>query len=66
METINVPKITVSFSVELDLEYDSFSGKTPSDVAIALQDDLDNLLYEVSPNVKGVFTSITSIDSNDY
>jgi len=65
MEPIVVPKLTVSFAVDLDVEYDSFSGRTPQDIAIALQDELDNLLYETSPSVVGVFTSITAIDSND-
>ena len=65
MEPIVVPKLTVSCAVDLDVEYDSFSGRTPQDIAIALQDELDNLLYETSPSVVGVFTSITAIDSND-
>lgn len=65
MEPIAVPKLTVSFAVDLEVEYDSFSGKTPQDIAIALQDELDNLLYETSPSVVGVFTSITALDSND-
>lgn len=65
MEPIVVPKLTVSFAVDLEVEYDSFSGRTPQDIAIALQDELDNLLYETSPSVVGVFTSITALDSND-
>lgn len=65
MEPIVVPKLTVSFAIDLEVEYDSFSGKTPQDIAIALQDELDNLLYETSPSVVGVFTSITALDSND-
>lgn len=65
MEPIAIPKLTVSFAVDLDVEYNSFSGQTPQDIAIALQDELDNLLYETSPSVVGVFTSITAIDSND-
>lgn len=65
MEPVTVPRLTVSFAVDLEVEYDSFGGRTAQDIAIALQDELDNLLFETSPAVKGVFTSITAIDSND-
>jgi len=60
-----VPKLTVSFAVDIDVEYDSFGGKTPADIAIALQDEIDDLLYEAAPSVSSVYTSITAIDSND-
>ena len=66
MEPIVVPKLTVSFAVDLEVEYDSFSGKTADEIAEALQDELDDLLFEVSPNVKGIFTSITAIGFNDW
>ena len=59
------PKVTVSFAVDLELDYDPFSGRTPQDIAVALQDELDDLLFEASPQVVGVFTSITSVDLND-
>ena len=65
MEPVTVPRLTVSFAVDLEVEYDSFGGRTAQDIAIALQDELDDLLFETSPTVKGVFTSITAIDSND-
>jgi hypothetical protein len=65
MVTAAVPKLTVSFAVDLEVEYDSFSGRTPQDIAIALQDEVDDLLFEASPTIKGVFTSITAVDSNE-
>jgi hypothetical protein len=65
MEVIAAPKLTVSFAVDIELNYDSFGGKTPKDIAIALQDEIDNLLYEASPSVANVFISITSIGSDD-
>jgi len=65
MVTAAVPKLTVSFAVDLEVEYDSFSGRTPQDIAIALQDEVDDLLFEASPSIKGVFTSITAVDSNE-
>jgi len=61
-----VPKLTVSFAVDLEVEYDSFTGRTPQDIAIALQDEVDDLLFEASPSIKGVFTSITAVDSNEW
>lgn len=65
MESIPAAKLTVSFAVELELEYDSFTGKTPDQLAESIQDELDDLLFEVSPNVVGVFTTLTSVESND-
>ena len=54
MEPVVVPKLTVSFAVDIDVEYNSFGGKTANEIAEALQDDLDDLLFELSPHVKGV------------
>ena len=65
MNTAIAPKLTVSFAIDIEVEYDSFSGKTPQDIAIALQDEINDLLYEASPDVASVYTSITAIDSND-
>ena len=65
MDPVPVPGIKVSFAVDLEVEYDPFKGRTYEQVAYALQETLDNLLFEVSPKVVGVFTSITAIKSND-
>jgi hypothetical protein len=65
MEPVPVPKLIVSFAVDLEVEYNSFGGKTAEEIADTLQDELDDLLFEVSPNVKGVFTSVTSVAFND-
>jgi hypothetical protein len=65
MDPVAVPKLTVSFAVDLEVEYNSFGGKTADEIAEALQDELDDLLFEISPHVQGVFTSITSVGSND-
>jgi hypothetical protein len=61
MDPVVVPKVTVSFAVDLEVEYDPFVGKTPTQVAAALQDELDELLFEASPDVVGVCTSVTFI-----
>lgn len=65
MEPITVPKLTVSFAVDIEIEYDSFGGKTPEQLAEAIQDEMDDLLFEVNPGVVGVFTTLTAVDSND-
>jgi hypothetical protein len=65
MEAIPVPKLTVSFAVDIEVEYNSFGGKTANQIAESLQDDLDNLLFELSPHVKGVYTSCTSVALDD-
>jgi hypothetical protein len=63
MEPVYVPKLTVSFAVDLEVEYNSFGGKTEEEIAEALQDDLDDLLFELG-DVTGVYTSCTNIESN--
>ncbi len=64
MESVVVPKITVSFAVDLEVEYDAFSGRTAQGMAELLQDKLDDLLPEVDRRVISICTSITSIDDN--
>jgi hypothetical protein len=49
----------------LDLDYDPFVGRTTTQVAAALEDELNSLLYEASPDVTGVSADITSIELND-
>lgn len=65
MEPVYTPKLTVSFAVDLEVEYDPFHGRTLEQVAAALQETLDNLLFEVSPKVVSVCTSLTAIEPND-
>jgi hypothetical protein len=60
MEPLPVTKASISIQVDIDVEFDSFSGKEPEDVAVALQDELPDLLFEVSPFVVGVFTTVKS------
>jgi len=64
METIPVPKLTVSFAVEIEVEYNSFGGKTADEISESLQDELHDLLFELD-QVTGVYTSCTAINSND-
>ena len=64
MEPVYVPKLTLSFAVDLEVEYNSFGGKTADEIADALQDDMHDLLFELG-HVTGVCTSCTAIQFND-
>ena len=64
MEPITVPKLTVSFAVDVEVEYNSFNGKTTDEIAEALQDEMHDLLFELE-QVTGVYTTYTSTASND-
>ena len=43
MDPVQTQSLTVSLSVDVDLDYDSFSGKTPQEVAESLEADLSDL-----------------------
>jgi len=47
MKTVPVPKLTLSFSIDVEVEYNSFGGKTADEIADALQDELHDLLFEL-------------------
>lgn len=65
MRTEALPIITVSFAVDIELEYNPFDGRTKEDIAVALQDQVQDLLYEATPSVQAVSSSITFISTND-
>ena len=65
MEPVYKTKLTVSFAIDLEVEYNSFGGKTVDEIAEALQDDLDDLLFEL-PHVEGVYTTLTNLGFNDW
>ena len=63
MEPVTVPKLTVSFAVDVELAYNSFGGKTADEIAESIQDELHDLLFELE-QVTDVYTSCTSIATN--
>lgn len=65
MEPVYVPRLTVTFTVELEVEYDPFKGRTTDQTAAGLVDVAEILLWETSPKVTSVVTNITAIESND-
>lgn len=64
MESIPVPTVTVTFAVDIDLQYDPFKGKSPTEFAASVEDDLYDTLVELRPEVLRVYTSISSVSEN--
>ena len=65
MESVPVPHLTITLSIDLDVEYNPFKGKTEEEYAKTLESNLAEILFEISPNVKNVYTSIVAIDPGD-
>ena len=66
MEPVYVPRLTVAFTVELEVEYDPFKGRTTEQTAAGLVEVAENLLWETSTNVTSVVTNIITVQSNDW
>ena len=47
----------ISFNVELEIEYDSFKGKTLKQFAESVEDDLHSLIAELRPDDVSCFTT---------
>jgi hypothetical protein len=54
MESVPVPKLTVSLAVDIEVAYNSFEGKTADEITESLQDELHDLLFELD-QVTGVY-----------
>ena len=65
MEAVPVPHLNITLSIDLEVEYNPFKGKTEEEYAKSLENELGEILFEISPNVKNVYTSIISIDPAD-
>ena len=65
MEPVYVPKLTVNFTVELEVEYDPFKGRTTEQTAAGLVEVAENLLWETNTNVTSVVTKIIAVQSDD-
>ena len=64
MDTVPVPKLTVSLAVDIEVAYNSFEGKTTDEITESLQDELHDLLFELD-QVTGVYSTCTSVTSYD-
>lgn len=60
MEPVTVPKLILTLEVEIEVEYDSFSGKTPDQIADSLQDEIHDMAFELD-HVIGMTSSLTGI-----
>jgi hypothetical protein len=65
MEPVYVPRLTVTFTVDLEVEYDPFKGRTTDQTAAGLVEVAENLLWETSPKVTSVVTKIIAVQSDD-
>lgn len=56
------PIAQISFTVDIEIEYDPFKGRTPEQFAEIVHDDLINSLWEMHDEaVQGLFTEVKSI-----
>lgn len=65
MEPIFTPTITVSFAVDLELKYDPFKGKSPTQFAASIEDDLRDVLMDWRPEILNAYTSITEVNEDN-
>ena len=65
MDSVPVPRLTLSFSVDLDLDYDPFKGKTQQEFIKYIESELQEVLFDISPDIKTVYTSLIAIEEND-
>ena len=57
--------VSMQFDVVLELDYDPFQGKTIDQFADTISKDLNELVEEVSPRVKYVYTGLKSVAEFD-
>ena len=57
------PLVIVQMKVDFEVEYNSFSGRTPEQFSKTLEDDLHTALHDFrEDDVQGIFSTITSVD----
>ena len=64
MDKDPLPRLILNFSVDLDIDYNPFKGKTKEDFIKHIQSELHEVLFDVSPSVKNAYTSLIAIDEN--
>ena len=65
MDPVPVPRLNLKFSVDLDLDYNPFNGKTKEEFVKYIESELHEVLFDVSPAVKIAYTSLITIDDDD-
>ena len=57
-----MPTIEIQMTVDIEMDYDSFSGRTPEEFAELVHDDVINALWEMrNDEVKGLFTDVKTV-----
>jgi hypothetical protein len=59
---VSKPFVSIRFSLEMEVDYDPFKGRTPEQFAEILQDDLHIALQDFrEEDVQGIFSSVESV-----
>ena len=61
MDPIPVPPLTVSFAVDIEIQYDPFKGRTPEETAGLLEESVSDILFEAHPQVLATIVNVTNI-----
>lgn len=61
MDPVPVPALTVSFAVDIEIQYDPFKGRTPEETAGLLQESVSDILFEAHPHVLSTSVQVTNI-----
>lgn len=64
MEPVYVPKATLSYAVTVEVAYNAFDGKTLDEIALSIQDEILDMLLDVT-QVTYVTTDNTALYFND-
>ena len=65
MNPVYVPKLTVSYTVDVEVAYNTFNGKTADEIADFIQDEIHDMLFDIE-QVIGVTSNHTKFHlSND-
>tara|TARA_R100001594_G_scaffold72120_1_gene106739 strand:+ start:333 stop:533 length:201 start_codon:yes stop_codon:yes gene_type:complete len=65
MDQVPIPRLNLNFSVDLDVDYNPFNGKTQDEFIKYIEAELHEVLYDINPAVKNVYTSLITIETNE-
>ena len=57
MDPVYVPKLTVSYTVDVEVTCNTFNGKTADEIADFIQDEMHDMLFDIE--------QVTSVTSNN-
>jgi hypothetical protein len=64
MEPVYVPKLIVSYTVDVEVAYNAFNGKTMDEIASFIQDEIHDMLFDIE-QVTGVTSDNTALYFDD-